>query len=165
MEHCPQTGKIYVLIIICLVFSSLLTSINIVSKTETTSIDDKLFGPGITINIIQTLFTIYLVGIDMFGSCSGKSQIECGKGCKWFKVAPSISKCTKIDAVKGYIYIPIILLSSAYMISFGIINIIDSNDLNDEEQITTLSIASLIIGVVGMLYIFSELVCSISCDW
>ena len=164
MEHCPQTGKIYVLIIICLVFSSLLVSINIFSKLETTSVDDNLFGFGLMISIIQTLFTLYLVYIDLFGTCSSKTQNACATGCKWYKIAPNISKCTKIDAVSGYIYIPIIVLSSAYMISFGLIDIMHSTDTTDKEKITNISIASLITGAVGILYIFSDIVCGISCN-
>jgi hypothetical protein len=159
MQHCPQTGKIYVLIIICLVFTSLLISINVFSK----STDDNIFGTGIAISIIQNILTFYLIYIDIFGECSSKKGPGCSNGCKWYNIAPNFNKCTKINAVSGYVYIPIILLSSAYMLSFGIINILGSSDNNDEQDITTLAIASFITGVVGILYIFSDIVCTIGC--
>jgi hypothetical protein len=144
IEHCPQTGKIYILIVVCLVFSGLLISINSLSRDF---VDDNLFGTGIAITIIQTMFTLYLIGIDIFGNCKG-----IGKDCKWFKFNPKF-------------YIPIILLSSAYMIGFGIMDLKSSTDKNDELGITMLSIASVITGSVGFLYVFSELVCTLSCNW
>lgn len=139
-EHCPQTGKIYILIVVCLVFSGLLISINSLSRDF---VDDNLFGTGIAITIIQTIVTLYLAGVDIFGNCKG-----IGADCKWYKCDPRV-------------YIPIILLSSSYMIGFGIVNLMNSTDKNDEEGITTLSIASAITGAVGILYILSIVVSEI----
>jgi uncharacterized membrane protein SpoIIM required for sporulation len=158
-NHCSQIGKIYIIIIICLIFTCLLTSINVISKKDDNNIDDNLFGTGIAINIIQSLYTIYLVYTDIFGKC--KNNI-CGTDCKWYKISP-LNKCTNIELLSGYIYIPIILISSAYLLGFGITVINGSNDPNDEKEITTLSIASIIIGVVGILLIFNDFLCNISC--
>jgi hypothetical protein len=165
MEHCPQTGKIYIIIIFCLVFTSLLTSINILSKTDSSiSVDDNLFGTGIAINIIQTMFTIYLIIIDLFGKCNKitTDPSTCGTGCKWYSVSPNIYKCTSVDMIKGYIYIPIILMSSAYLMAFGITMMFESNNKEDEE-ITILSISSVIIGAIGILLIIGDLLCNIGC--
>jgi len=51
------------------------------------------------------------------------------------------------------------------MLSFGIMDLMNSTDINDEQGITTLSIASAITGSVGILYIFSDVVCGIICKW
>ncbi len=166
IEHCPQTGKIYVLIVVCLVFSCLLISINSLTRN---SADDNLFGTGIAVAVIQIIFTLYLIGIDLFGNCRGfttnPTKTKCVDGCKWSIFAPKIYKCTNQDIVTAYIYIPIILLSSAYMLGFGITDLKNSTDTNDEQAITTLSIASTITGAVGLLYIFSDVICSVSCKW
>jgi hypothetical protein len=141
IDHCPESGKIYVLILFCIVFTGILTSINVTSKTETNYqlIDDNLFGTGVAINIIQTIFTLFLIGVDIFG--------------KWLNF-PKI----------GYAKYPIILLSSAYMLGFGIINVFQSGNSNDTEQdLSMISIASFIAGVIGMLYISSDIVCSVGC--
>lgn len=140
-QPCPRSGKIYVLLIFCLVFTGLLISNMVVSKTES-MIDDTLFGTGLAITVIQTIFTLYLIGIDLFGECS--------------KFKGNIIKYT------------VILLSSSYMLSFGIINIFEKEPENHSDQQTmtsTLSIASFIAGVVGMLYIFSDIVCLVGCDF
>lgn len=139
-NHYPDIGKMYILLIVCLIFSCLLISASVIGENAVGH--EGLFETGITISIIQTLFTLYLIGIDLMDNCSSK------KKCKWIYYAPCI-----------YVYIPIICLSSAYMISFGILNILDSTNKNDEE-IMTVSTASTIIGVVGILYIFSVAVCS-----
>jgi len=142
-EHCPQTGNIYILIVVCLVFSGLLISINSLSRDF---VDDNLYGTGIAITVIQILFTLYLVGKDMT-PCKGS-----GTDCKWYKFNPKF-------------YIPLILLSSSYMIGFGITDLMNSTDKDDKDGITNLSIASTITGVVGILYIFSDLVCALGCNW
>lgn len=157
-QHCPQSGKIYILIIFCVIFTGLLTSINALSKSGTAYqiIDDNLFGTGVAINIVQTIFTLYLLGIDLFGKCNEfKNGVPtCGDSCKWYK----------FDNINRIKY-AVILLSSSYMLSFGIINIFQRNDLNSEQDITIVSIASFIAGVVGILYILSDFVCSIGCGF
>ncbi len=85
------------------------------------------------------------------------------QNCKWYKIAPSLYKCTSTDILKGHLYVIVILLSSAYLLSFGIINVLSVDDPNDEKEITTLSIVSIIIGAVGILFIFSDISCIIGC--
>jgi hypothetical protein len=167
-QHCPQTGKIYVIILFCLVFTSLLTSINVLSKknSDQETVSDSLFWTGIVVNIIQTSFTLILIGIDLFVGCRNKlTEAECNsKMCKWINVSPpDISKCTSMTLAMGYAYTLVILLSSAYMISFGIMTLMKANDPNDEQEMTSLATASLIAGAVGILFIFSDIVCIISC--
>jgi hypothetical protein len=149
--QCPESGKIYILILFCLVFTSILTSINAVSKSETNYqiIDDNLFGIGIAINIIQTMFTLFLIKVDMFDKCN--KFVKCGNNCKWLN----------FNNAKY----PIILLSSAYMIGFGIINIFQKSNIDTEQDLTMISIASFIAGVIGMLYILGDLVCSVGCGF
>jgi hypothetical protein len=168
--HCPQTGKIYVIIIFCLIFTSLLTSVNVLSKEYNTDVNDTLFGGGIAVNIIQSIYTLYLIGKDLFGECKGfgkgsGSEQGCGPNCKWYNIAPpNFYKCTSTNLVNAYAYIPIILLSSIYLLTFGIMMVMELNDPNDEKEITTLSIASVIIGAIGILYIFSDIICYIGCS-
>jgi hypothetical protein len=158
MDHCPESGKIYILIIFSLVFTTLLTTINVLSKTKTNYqlIDDNLFGTGVSINIIQTIFTLLLITIDIFGKCNKTNKsIICVKNCKWSEFNRFI-----------YVKYPIILLSSTYMLSFGIINIFQTKNSNNTEQdLSTISIASFIIGIVGMLYILSDIICSMGCKF
>lgn len=158
MDHCPQIGKIYVLIIICLIFSSELIALCTENKENKT----KEYGVGIFVTIVQVLFTLYMLYIDVFNSCSKLTTDKnmCGDGCKWYKISPNLYKCTKIDIIKGYIYIPILLLSSIYMLSFGIISI---NKSDTTEKNDTVSVISIIIGSVGLLYIIIDFVCGISC--
>ena len=162
-NHCLQTGKVYIIITVCLLFTSLLTTINIIQQKRSKP-DNNLFGTGIAINIIQTFYTLYLVYIDLFGKCSEKTE-KCGNNCKWYTISPSNpKKCTPIGILRGFVYIPIILLSSSYLLGFGILNLLNSeNSENSENEITTLSIASVIFGAMGILFIFSDLVCSIKC--
>jgi hypothetical protein len=161
MEHCPESGKIYILIIFSIIFTGILTTINVLSKTGTSYqiIDDNLFGTGVAINVVQTIFTLYLIWIDLFGKCNGGSKSTevpvCGNNCRWNHFDKSIR----------FVKYGVILLSSAYMLGFGIINIFQRNDLNTEQDITVVSMASFIAGVVGMLYIFSDIVCSLGCGF
>jgi len=147
MEHCPESGKIYVLLIFSLVFTGILTSINAISRTGSNYqlIDDNLFGTGVAINIIQTLFTLFLIGVDIFDN----------------------NKCNSLINHAKY---PIILLSSAYMLGFGIINLFEKDNngntvSNMESDLNMISIASFIMGVIGMLYIISDIVCSVECGF
>lgn len=162
-NHCAQTGKIYLIIIICLIFTTSLTSINIISKTphNSTLVDNDLFGTGIAINIIQTLYTLYLLYIDVFGKCATNNN-NCGNNCKWYKMASIESKnCIPLEIITRYVYIPIILITSLYLLVFGIVTIMKLDDRDNE--ITMVSIASIIIGAVGLLFIFSDIICSIKC--
>ncbi len=173
-NHCPQTGKIYIIILFCLIFTSVLISISVISKDNITtatlqnntqtSVTNNLFGTGIAVNVLQNMFTIYLLYIDIVGKCSSitTDSTSCGN-CKWYNIAPNLYKCTNTDIIKGYVYIPIILISSAYLLTFGITMITKSDDPNDEKDITTLSIASVILGAIGILYIISDLGCNIKC--
>ena len=136
-QHCPQTGKIYIIILFSLVFTSILTSINVISYEK---VDNNIFGCGIAVNVIQIIFTLYLIGMDIAG-----------------KIGPKLSKTV------DYVYTVVILLSAAYMISFGILTLMSVNDPNDEQDITTLAIASSIAGSVGILFMFSDVVCLIGC--
>lgn len=145
-NQCPESGKIYILIIFCLVFTSLLTTINVVSKNT----DESLFGTGIAINIIQSIFTLYLIGIDLFGKC--QNQLLCEKNCRWYNFQ-------KYQYIKYFI----ILLSCAYLLAFGIINIYENEQTSDDLMIV--SIASFISGIIGMLYIFSDIVCLFGCGF
>jgi hypothetical protein len=169
LDHCPQTGKIYVVIISCLLLSCILTCVNIFSRKEPNQdqIDDSLFGTGIAINIIQTIFTLYLLYIDIGGSCDRGivGQKTCDNySCKWVNIAPpDISKRKISELLYGYLYVFIILLSSSYLLSFGIMMIMKSTDYNDENSITTLSIASGISGAIGILLIAIDLLCMLGC--
>ena len=121
LAHCPQTGKIYMIIIFCLLLTSMLTSVNALSKE---SVDDSLFGTGIAINVIQTIFTLFLLYIDLGSSC--KEGIIGKKGCnesncKWSNIAPpDVRKRTWSEGLYGYLYVFVILLSSSYLMGFGI---------------------------------------------
>jgi len=167
-DHCPQTAKIYTIIMFCLVFTSTLTSVSVISRTSDNKylVDDNLFNAGVAVNVAQTMLTLYLLYKDIFGTCSAATtQSTCNndKNCKWYDIAPNFYKCTSLGLVKGYIYLPVILLSSAYLLAFGMTMVMDVNDPNDERDITTLSIASVILGAIGMLFVVCDLGCNLGC--
>lgn len=161
--HCPQTGKIYTIILFCLILSGMLISVNVISHQQ--DVNDNLFGPGVAITVIQLLFTLYLLYIDITGSCKNIKDRGCNtENCKWQSIAPpNTDKITWLQKIHGYLYIFIILLSSSYLMGFGITMIMKSDDTNDEEDITTLSIASGILGAIGLLFIIVDMFCMIGC--
>lgn len=150
-NHCSQTGKIYVMIIFCLILTSLLTATNVITNKDN---DKTVLCTGIVINIIQTIYTLSLVNIDMFGDCS--------KSCKWSDISPLIKDSNKFQILKGYIYIPIILISSAYLLGVGLMTINESESESEGEKYI-LSIATIIIGTIGILFIFTDIICNIGC--
>lgn len=166
-SHCPQIGKIYMIIIICLIFSGLLTTINVISGKN--NISDDLFGSGIAVNVIQILFTLYLIGIDLFGICNLKTG--CNKeNCKWSNIAiPAGTGSKNIKRFISYLYIPIILISSLYLLWFGITEIkiiketFNNSDDTSLNELITISIASSILGTVGILFIIVDIMCTIGC--
>lgn len=136
-EFCPQTGKMYIILLLCLFFTCLLIGINCVSVGN---VDDVLFGFGICISVIQILYTIYIVVVDIWRGIRGGVP----------------------GGVPGGNIIPIfvLLLSSSYMMAFGIIGIEMSNT---DEPITNVAIASILGSVAGMLLTFNDVICSIAC--
>lgn len=135
--ECPQSGKIFILLIFSMLFSGILLAINCLDQRE----NIHLYNTSIFISIVQVLFMLYLLYLDLFKKCDIKESCQLVKGCKWL-------------ASTRFKYV-IILLSGTYLLSYGIINI-------DSKEI--ISNTAMIIGTIGILYILSDIVCSIGCS-
>jgi len=137
VKSVAKCQKSSILLIICIWFSCILLAINSLSRDYSDGYysDDNLFGTGIAISIIQNLLTLIIIIYDI----SGKD----------------VPKYT-------FLYNIIILLSSAYMIGFGILNLM-KDDIESKSEIVNLSIVSAISGSIGILYLFSDIICSGIC--
>jgi hypothetical protein len=166
-KHCPQTGKILIVMVFSIVFSCILSAINI----QKNIINDDFFKAGIVINVIQTLYTLNLVYIDLFDKCKSNSREKCGGDCKWYKISPTMGQCRNGEVLTyfyGYIYLIVFLITSIYLILFGIkmISLTESqqdSEVYNSRELILLTIASLICGFIGILFISSDIFVMVFC--
>lgn len=158
---CSQSGKIYMIIFMSMLFTFILSSISKIANDPENkpSINETLIGTGIFVNIVSIMYTLHLLKIDLFGECHGKSEKKCHKNCKWFNMSPFKfdHKCIK-NFAGGYLYVFIFLLCSVYLVVFGVSIIKDTSDQNHEKEITKIAIASLISGTIGILFTVTDLI-------
>lgn len=130
---CPQLEKVYFIILICIIFC-----IVFAASLNTIKNDTVYLSTGSIIYLFLLCYTIYLFYIDFY---------------KYYSRIASV----KFN-VLSYLYIPIILASSLYLLLFGLFK---KTDLNDSDII--LYISASVLGTIGTLFIFTDIVSMIFC--
>jgi len=137
--YCPKAAeKIYILLVFSLIFTTLLTSINVLNSKryviDLLKIDhpEYLINIGILVNIISFIYTIYLLYKDL-----SHSTLERG----W----------------RG-LYLIIFMLCATYLLSYGIMVIHEDPDQTKEKygELTKVSISAIICGAIGILYTITD---------
>ncbi len=140
LSYCPLTGKFYIIICITIIFTTLLTFVNVLEYNEN---GDKniIFKVGVAVNILSFLLTIYTLKIDVM-DIPKKSMESC-----------------MLSNAQNLAVTFIFTICSAFLLVFGIIRIDGVKDIHESEysNMTNVTIASIIIGSMGLLYIFNEL--------
>lgn len=156
-KYCPDTGKIFILIICCLFFSGILIAVNNAISNDAI-IDKTSYAFGIIINIIQIIFTLWIIYIDYLpDGCINDNNCN---NCKWSNYYNKY--------YIQYISYFVILLSSSYLLSFGIINLFQNNKVDiykNDHTDTVIAIGSFIAGVIGFLYIITDFICKFGCGF
>jgi quinol-cytochrome oxidoreductase complex cytochrome b subunit len=131
IPYCPITGKFYIIVIWSIIFTCLLTSINI-QKADI----DKI---RIFLNIISILLFIYIIKIDIQKGVDSKGIKEC---------------------LNHKLIFFIFTIFSIYLLVFGILGLNEYSAETEYSTLTYITIASLIFGAIGLLYIFNEIIYS-----
>jgi hypothetical protein len=148
VPYCPSVAKMYIIFFFSILFTSLLTSANILKYSDKEK--DSFFEVGIIINVISFISTLYILKVDLFDTNSKQSNIiNYNKKCE--------------NALNDNIFIIIFTVCSIYLIIFGIKNLnefkkkIDVNPSEFYTKFTYICILSVISGALGLLYVISNL--------
>lgn len=142
LSYCPSVAKMYIMFFFSMFFTSLLTSANILRYSNKEK--DSFFEIGIIINVISFISTLYILKVDLF-----ETNIKCGKAL-------------------NSIFLIIFTICSIYLIIFGMKNLnefkkkIDANPSEFYTKFMYICILSVISGVLGLIYVISNLLVLIS---
>jgi hypothetical protein len=157
VPYCPSVGKLYIIISMSILFTCLLTSVNIINYTENEK-NGALFGTGVAINVISIITLFYLIKIDIFDLCEIYTKEKC-KNKKVKYVFDRFNNDCRVVFKQNYVFLFVFLLCSVYLLAFGILKYEDIKKINDTEyysNFTNVTIASIIFGAVGILYVLNE---------
>jgi hypothetical protein len=143
LSYCPLTGKFYIIICMTIIFTTLLVFVNVLEHNENGT-DNTIFKVGIAVNVLSFLLTLYIIKIDI---------MDIPK--------KSIKSCM-ISSSQNLAITFVFTVCSSFLLVFGIIRIDDIKDSQESEysKMTNITIGSIIIGSMGILYILNELLVS-----
>ncbi len=126
-----------------IIFTTLLVFVNVLEHNEN-GIDNIIFQVGILVNLLSFLLTMYIIKIDI---------MDIPK--------KSIKSCM-ISSSQNLSITFVFTICSVFLLVFGIMRIDDIKNRQESEysKMTNITIGSIIIGSIGILYILNELIVS-----
>ncbi len=143
ISYCPLTGKFYMIICIAIIFTCILTTVNVLEHSENGT-DGSIFKVGIVVNVLSFLLTLYIIKIDLMD------------------IPKKTIKTCIISSGQNLMVTFIFTICSVYLLVFGTtrINVVKDSRESEYSKMTNVTIGSIIIGSMGILYILNELLIS-----